>query len=128
MRSVRLLVLHHLRKCLLNSPALEMPLVEYDPMIEQVLPAAADEAFSDSVLPWAAEGDTLRIDGEALKRAQHLFATRSKIRYFGAESYLWRSGSLANPAPPDPLGHIKAKHRKLPVYSWLSQVRFSAAM
>ena len=46
--------------------ALQMALVEYDHMVEQIPTAVADESFGNTVLPRASEAGSLRLDAEAL--------------------------------------------------------------
>src|SRR5450432_1429462 len=50
----------------LSHEPLEMPLVEYDDLIEQVPAATPDEAFRDSVLPWTSKACSLGFDAETL--------------------------------------------------------------
>lgn len=51
---------------------LEMPFVENDGMIQDFPPGVANEAFSDSILPWTTKARPLRHDAEALDRLDNI--------------------------------------------------------
>ncbi|HEX4155994.1 MAG TPA: hypothetical protein VHY48_10300 [Acidobacteriaceae bacterium] len=46
----------------LGHEAVEVPFIENDDVIEQVSATAADEAFYDAILPWAAQAGALGLD------------------------------------------------------------------
>jgi hypothetical protein len=56
-----------------GEKALEMMFVEHDDMIEQVPSAVTDKAFSDPILPRAAEAGSLWLNAEALDSADGFF-------------------------------------------------------
>ena len=49
----------------------QMPFVEHDDMIEQIPSAIPNPAFCDTILPRTAEAGPLRLDAEALHRADN---------------------------------------------------------
>ena len=62
--------------------AFQMVFVEYDDMVEQIATTTADEAFRNSVLPWALKAGSLGLDTEALDRIDYMVTeVRPAIKY-----------------------------------------------
>src|ERR1700751_5245908 len=53
-------------KHVLIQQAFQMPFIDNDDMVEQIVTAAADPALGDAVLPRTAEADPLGLDPKAL--------------------------------------------------------------
>ena len=61
MRAIVLVVMD----VLVNQP-FQMPFIQHDHMVEQIVTATADPALGDAVLPRTAEADPLGLDAKAL--------------------------------------------------------------
>ena len=53
--------------------AFQMPLIEYDYMVEQIAATVADESLCDAVLPGTAKAGLLRLNAETLDGVDYLF-------------------------------------------------------
>lgn len=66
---------------LVHEP-LQMALIHHNHMVQQVPATAADEAFRDSILPWALKACSLGLNSEALDRINDMvIEVRTCIKY-----------------------------------------------
>src|ERR1035438_6465700 len=94
--------------------ALQVPFVHYDRMVEHISAAIADPALGNTVLPWASETCSLRLDAEALYCPDDFFievGTAIKDRIGGCRVVRERLAQLLNhPCTARMFGHIAVKN------------------
>src|ERR1022692_1281714 len=56
-----------------SHQSFQMPFIDDNHIVEHVPTAAADPSFCNTILPWASEAGSLRLNAEAPHRVNHFF-------------------------------------------------------